>query len=308
MRKAKLLFWMATGVLTLAAPGSASGALTLGSTFNPTEECTPVGTTYVQTNSSTNAYVAPTDGVITSWAHRAGAEPPEIHFRVLRQRAGTSFFTLVGESASTPQIAFALNESPIRIPVRSGDAIGFLIGPSAAAYHCASTAITGEAEIWFYTPNPLGSDEALFVGPNHGYRFDISAQLEPDADRDGFGDETQDRCPNDASTEGACPTPSPAILADTDPPQTTITKRPPNKTDKRTVEFKMSSDEPRSTFQCKLDRQPWRGCASPKKVAQLDEGRHRFRARARDAAGNVDPSPAKDKFKVRSRFLGKAEK
>ncbi len=29
--------------------------------------------------------------------------------------------------------------------------------------------------------------------------------VEPDADRDGFGDETQDACPSSASAQGACP-------------------------------------------------------------------------------------------------------
>jgi hypothetical protein len=34
----------------------------------------------------------------------------------------------------------------------------------------------------------------------------INADVEPDADRDGFGDETQDRCPADASAQGLpCP-------------------------------------------------------------------------------------------------------
>ena len=41
------------------------------------------------------------------------------------------------------------------------------------------------------------------------------ARLEADADRDGFGDETQDQCPTDASTQGACPvtpvTPAPSV-------------------------------------------------------------------------------------------------
>ena len=32
-----------------------------------------------------------------------------------------------------------------------------------------------------------------------------NADIEPDADRDGYGDETQDLCSSDASTQGACP-------------------------------------------------------------------------------------------------------
>ena len=33
----------------------------------------------------------------------------------------------------------------------------------------------------------------------------LSADIEPDADHDGFGDETQDKCPTDATTHDACP-------------------------------------------------------------------------------------------------------
>jgi hypothetical protein len=34
------------------------------------------------------------------------------------------------------------------------------------------------------------------------------ADVEPDADRDGFGDETQDQCPSEAATQGACVKPA----------------------------------------------------------------------------------------------------
>ena len=33
-------------------------------------------------------------------------------------------------------------------------------------------------------------------------------------------------------------------------------------------------------------------------MKRLKKGKHKFQVRAIDAAGNVDPSPAKDKFKV----------
>lgn len=87
-------------------------------------------------------------------------------------------------------------------------------------------------------------------------------------------------------------------VPDTSPPETTITKGAPNKTDKTKVKFKFTSSEPDSAFECKLDKKPFKPCASPRKVKRLDEGKHKFKVRAIDEAGNVDPSPAKDKFKV----------
>ncbi|MGZ5316634.1 MAG: hypothetical protein ACXWFE_12330 [Solirubrobacterales bacterium] len=35
--------------------------------------------------------------------------------------------------------------------------------------------------------------------------MNASAVIEPDADRDGFGDETQYRCSTSAATQGRCP-------------------------------------------------------------------------------------------------------
>ena len=85
---------------------------------------------------------------------------------------------------------------------------------------------------------------------------------------------------------------------DTTPPETKITKGAPNKLDEHKVKFKFSSSEPDSTFECKLDTKAYKPCTSPKTVKQLDQGKHKFKVRAIDAAGNVDPSGAKDKSKV----------
>jgi CSLREA domain-containing protein len=84
---------------------------------------------------------------------------------------------------------------------------------------------------------------------------------------------------------------------DKTPPDTKILKGP-KKTHKRTVKFKFASTEAGSTFQCKLDKKPFKTCASPKKYKKLKPGKHVFKVRAIDKAGNVDPTPAKRKFTV----------
>jgi CSLREA domain-containing protein len=86
--------------------------------------------------------------------------------------------------------------------------------------------------------------------------------------------------------------------ADTIPPDTKITKGPPKKTHKTTAKFKFTSTEAGSTFQCKLDGKPFKPCASPKTYKKLKPGKHVFKVRAIDKAGNVDQSPAKRKFTV----------
>lgn len=82
------------------------------------------------------------------------------------------------------------------------------------------------------------------------------------------------------------------------PPGTRITKAPPKKTKKTTVRFKFRATEAGSTFQCRLDRKPFRACRSPRTYRKLKPGKHVFKVRAVDPAGNVDPTPAKRKFTV----------
>ncbi|HET7507236.1 MAG TPA: NosD domain-containing protein [Solirubrobacterales bacterium] len=85
---------------------------------------------------------------------------------------------------------------------------------------------------------------------------------------------------------------------DKTPPDTKIVKGPPKKTHKRTAKFKFTSTEAGSTFQCKMDRKPFKACSSPKKYKKLKPGKHVFKVRAIDKAGNVDPTPAKRAFTV----------
>jgi hypothetical protein len=86
--------------------------------------------------------------------------------------------------------------------------------------------------------------------------------------------------------------------ADTDPPNTKIKKGPKGKVERDTVKFKFKSTEAGSSFDCKLDRKKYKSCKSPRKLKNLDQGKHKFAVRATDAAGNTDDTPAKRKFRV----------
>jgi len=79
-------------------------------------------------------------------------------------------------------------------------------------------------------------------------------------------------------------------------PDTRITKGP-RKTHATTVKFKFVSTEDGSKFECKLDRQKFKACKSPKKYKGLKPGKHVFKVRAVKGK-KVDPTPAKRKFKI----------
>jgi hypothetical protein len=93
------------------------------------------------------------------------------------------------------------------------------------------------------------------------------------------------------------PTTPPRVRPDTDPPQTKIKKRPDDKTDAVKAKFKFSSDERGSTFQCSLNGSKFKRCRSPQTVT-ADKGKNTFRVRAKDLAGNVDRTPARDSWRM----------
>jgi len=110
----------------------------------------------------------------------------------------------------------------------------------------------------------------------------------------------------------AAPSPRPNSVAPTEKecgsggttggaPETTITKAPKNKTSKPKAKYRFESSEPGSTFECALDGQikndKFKPCEVPFKK-RVDDGKHKFQVAAIDPDGNVDPSPARDKFKV----------
>ncbi|MDX6601658.1 MAG: hypothetical protein QOF13_860 [Solirubrobacterales bacterium] len=80
-------------------------------------------------------------------------------------------------------------------------------------------------------------------------------------------------------------------------PDTRIVKGPKKKTHATTVKFKFTSTEDGSKFECKLDRQKFKPCKSPKTYKKLKPGKHVFKVRAVKGK-NIDPTPAKRKFKV----------
>jgi hypothetical protein len=90
----------------------------------------------------------------------------------------------------------------------------------------------------------------------------------------------------------APPASPPSPPAGATPPDTKIKSGPFKKTEARRASFHFVSTEVGSSFQCKLDRKPWRICESPWSYYGVKVGRHIFKVKATDAAGNVDPTAA----------------
>ncbi len=89
--------------------------------------------------------------------------------------------------------------------------------------------------------------------------------------------------------------PSPAAhswIVDLTPPDTAITTRPADPTSSTAPVFVFASNEPSSTFECRLDGGTYAGCVAPKTYSGVTQGTHTFEVRAMDEAGNVESTPA----------------
>ena len=83
-------------------------------------------------------------------------------------------------------------------------------------------------------------------------------------------------------------------------PNTTITEKPAKTTTQRRATFKYMSTTPGATFQCQHDGGAWLSCPTTGKTySRLRPGTHRFKVRAKDADGTVDPTPAAYTWTVR---------
>ena len=291
---------LVAGLAALAAPASAGAAAQIGATFPGAEGTCAQGETVLQSSSpgAPPQYTAPSPGVITSWSfHASPIAPSLLKFKVARP-AGGDLFTIIGESPpKNPAGGVLSTYTDVRIPVQSGDVLGFY-SEAVDEAECFRTPAAPGFDFHAAPGDTLpGSMPTEYTLAGLSAQMSISAGLELDADNDGFGDETQDECPTDAATQGPCP--------DTDPPETEITKGAPDKTDKHKVKFRFTADEPGSSFECKLKGKGlaqavkhFGDCDSPLRYKRLGESKFKFKVRAVDAAGNLDPTPAKDKFRV----------
>jgi hypothetical protein len=228
---------------------------------------------------------APIDGVIVSWRVRSGKPLVTTPLRLRLLHPGG--IAGGGTAAETIPQAAGVHAYSARLPVRTGDQLAIdilesneFVGLEIASYPQPDTLYTSwlpaliEGQM---RSGKLGKELELL----------INATIEPDADGDGFGDESQDGCPTLAG-----PLPCPVTR-----PDTVIVKGPRGRIDARTVAFRFRSDPAGAGFECKLDKGDFKGCRSPKKYQRLAPGKHKFSVRAFNSGG-WDPFPATRAFRV----------
>jgi hypothetical protein len=191
---------------SLIGPSAASAATQVGQTFAGATGSCDTGTA-LQSSSpgSPPQYAAPSAGVITAWSFRATPIAPTLIKLKVARPAGGNRFTIVGESPPKRPAGGVLSTyTDVRIAASPGDVIGFYVESASDDAECFRSA--PGFGFHFGTDRPPGST-AAYTPSGLSSQMSISARLEPDADGDGFGDESQDQCPTDASTQGPCPGP-----------------------------------------------------------------------------------------------------
>jgi hypothetical protein len=190
---------------------SATAATQVGKVFVPdgTLACNDTAVVQATTVAPEPSFsIPPGGGVITRWRHHAGPGAGQT-LALLVLRTSDGGFTVVGASPAMLLVASAMNVFPTRLQVEAGDQIGIWAG--AAPVRCGQKLFPAGNTVRYQeflsaapTVGPLamgGSDSEIVLA--------VAADLEPDADKDGFGDETQDQCPSNASIQiVACPAPA----------------------------------------------------------------------------------------------------
>jgi hypothetical protein len=212
--KNKAAALIAGAFITLLSIGatSASAATEFGDNCAGNELTEAPPNTYFEITAFGNTLpiTAPTNGVITKWKVNDSI-PAAVSFtqtlKVLRLPAPTTA-QIVGEA--TGSVVGGQNVFDARIPVQTGDRLG-LFGSSE------EFSGTPVGNLYCLVPGPENQIGA-FLGGGGGpgattpvvfieaeARFPVAAVIEPDADNDGYGDETQDKCPQVASVQAPCP-------------------------------------------------------------------------------------------------------
>ena len=181
----------------LVGSSVASAATTLGQTLAPG---TCSAETYIQTASPPGgpSYTAPFGGVITQWSYQSDSTPPPTVRLKVAQDFGGGTIKIVAESAVENIAPSTLNTYQSRISMPAGTDLGEYIANDCSQSDATYTDYYADTDLGVGTTSPSFTQEHL--------QQDISAVLEPDADHDGYGDETQDGCPQQTDTHAACNT------------------------------------------------------------------------------------------------------
>jgi hypothetical protein len=212
-RLSALVLVAAAALIAFVGTSSASAATEIGSGCSATGafEGGEVALTHGATGPLPSA--ATTSGVITEWRVNVGALPTleaeektelgKVLFQQLYvvKQIDPQHYQVVSKSESGLAVIDTTTSFLTRIPIAQGDFLA-LGGPETLFCHTKEAA---DSTADFRGAPAVGS---FFETGKEGfteYQVPVVAKIEPDVDGDGYGDETQDKCPQSAAYHEACP-------------------------------------------------------------------------------------------------------
>jgi hypothetical protein len=222
----KLAITLSVAALSALAVGAvpSQAVTTFGSTLantpmavnddcNAAHKCTIIQGAANPSFISGGALFAPRPGVITRFRVKSANAGSAVNFRVLRPNIAEGSFAGIYTGADLPLVP-GINSQEARVPVLFGDVIGLNCCQNASNNQILFDGGVGGGSIVTafgrFGANALltdgveaGADGSL--GPiGHVNELLLNADLEADADGDGFGDETQDLCAGQSGAHTAC--------------------------------------------------------------------------------------------------------
>jgi hypothetical protein len=200
--------------ISLLGATSASAATEFGNTCASTSAATGYTLTTLSKPVPGVPLTAPIGGVITKVKlNNLLALPfavPEI-VKVLRSAGGNNFTTIAQALIQVPSVP-TTTVADVRLPVQPGDRLGlrgepFSTVPEGLALYCSAPGDGSRLGAKFGDV-PVGATGEFMDVTEGG--VPVVGVIEPDADNDGFGDETQDACPQSAAFQAPCP---PVVLS-----------------------------------------------------------------------------------------------
>jgi hypothetical protein len=198
-----LIGMLATAFVLILVP-TAPAATTLGSSC--TANGSSPGAVFQVTSAADANYTVPSSGVITKWGSVLPPYPGGItaRMKVITPVAGSPGNFVVKAESAIESLPPGANSFGTRIAVSAGDQIASQ--SSIGVVYCSTADPTDVVDIFTPPGDPaVGSTVTAAGTPGTNMRLALNAVLEPDADGDGYGDESQDQCPQSAARQSACP-------------------------------------------------------------------------------------------------------
>lgn len=188
-------------VLTaLAAVATTAGAATqIGQKCSVTSSGPPV--MFQTAVTAGESYTVPASGILTSWGVNASTWGSTSMLAATLGGPAGAQWTVIRTTPFQLTTANAVNEFPARMPVSAGQILGISAYNSNALMCGTSDPADTITNAGTFTPAG-GSFSPSTVNT---FRVGVWAVVEPDVDGDGFGDDSQDKCPQSAAFQNACP-------------------------------------------------------------------------------------------------------